>query len=151
MVLILVGFPVAHGPGEHAVDDLLNMVHFAGRRSVGEDVGARHRLGQQRVALHRPVELAHHEVQPVVRSAAADGRAVGLGINAFELPTQGGHQEVNLRREVPVQRSDRHIRAICHRAHLNRFEAPLGGDSQRRVEDALAPFTLGLGAQFRFG
>ena len=151
VVLIFGGFAVAHSAGEHRVDDLLDVVDLAGGRCVGEDVGARHRLGQQRVSLHCTVEFAHHETQPMVGSCAGQRRPVGLGVDALELPAQRGNQQVHLGGKVSVQRADRDIGAVGHRAHLDCLEAALGGDRQCCVQDSLSPLPLGLRAQFRLG
>ena len=70
-------------------------------------------------ALHRAVELADHQIEPLVRRAAGQRGTVGLGVDALELPAERRYQQVHLRREVAVQRADGDIRTFGHRAHLN--------------------------------
>src|SRR6202034_3868268 len=68
-----------------------------------------------------------------------------------------GHQQVNLGREVPVQRTERHLGALGDGPHLHGVITALGGERERRVQDPLAPFTLrgrtdvGLGRGCRLG
>jgi hypothetical protein len=142
VVLLFGRLAVAHRSREHRVDDLLGVINFTGRRRVGEDIGTGHRLGQQRIALHRAIEFADHEIQPLVGRPPCQGGAVGLGVDAFELPAQRGHQQVHLGGEIPVQRADCDVGTIGHRAHLNSLVAALGGDGHRRVQDALATLAL---------
>ena len=77
--------------------------------------------------------------------------AVGLGVDALELPAERGHQQVHLRREVAVQRADRDVGAFGDGTHLNCLVAALGGDGQGGVQDALAAFALGFGSEFGLG
>ena len=151
VVLVLGRFAVTHGAGEHRVHQLADVINLAGRRRVGEHERAGHGLGQQRIALHRPVELADHEVEPLIRRAAGQRGAVGLGVDALELPAERRHQQVHLRREVAVQRADRDIGAFGDRTHLNCLVAALRGDGQGGVQDALAALTLGFGSEFGLG
>jgi hypothetical protein len=95
------------------------VINLTGRRRVGEHERAGHGLGQQGVALHRPVQLSDHEAQPLIRRAARQRRPVGLGVDSLELPAERGHQQVHLGREVAIQGADRNIGAFGDRAHLN--------------------------------
>ena len=151
VVLVFGRFAVAHRAGEHRVDELLDVIDLTGRGGVGEDVGARHGLGQQRIALHRAVEFADHEVQPLVGRAAGQRGAVGLGVDSLELPAQRRDQQMHLRREIPVERAHRDVRAVGDRAHLNCLVAALRGDGHRRVQDALATLALRLRAELGLG
>ena len=96
-----VGLALAHRAGEHRVHQLADVIDLTRGRRVGEHERARHGLGQQRVALHGAVEPADHHVEPLVRGAACQRRAIGLGVDALELAAERRHQEVHLRREVP--------------------------------------------------
>jgi hypothetical protein len=150
VVLVLGRLAVAHGAGEHAVHQLSDVINLAGGRRVGEHERARHGFGQQGVALHGTVELADHDVEPLIRGAAREGGSIGLGVDALEFAAQGRHQQMDLRREVAVQRADRDVRAFSHGTHLNCFVTTLGGDGEGGVQDALAAFPLSFGSEFGF-
>ncbi len=149
VVLVFARFTVAHRAGEHRVDQLLDVINLTGRRRVGEDVGPGHGLGEQRIALHRAVEFADHEAEPLIRRPAGQAGAVGLGVDPLEFPAQRRDQQMHFRGEIPVQRADRDVRPVGDRAHLNCLVAALGGDRHRRVQDAFAPLALRLGARAR--
>lgn len=59
-------------------------------------------------------------------------------VDAAEFPTQRRHQQMHLRREVPVQRANRDVGAVGDGAHLHRLIAAFGRDSHGGVQDALA-------------
>lgn len=67
-----------------------------------------------------------------------------FAIDAAEFPTQRRHQQMHLRREVPVQRANRDVGAVGDGAHLHRLIAAFGRDSHGGVQDALAALPLCL-------
>lgn len=82
-------------------------------------------------------------------------RAVGFRVDAAEFPTQRRHQQMHLRREVPVQRANRDVGAVGDGAHLHRLIAAFGRDSHGGVKmrlrrSAVPPIELGLGKYRHF-
>src|SRR5215469_11238032 len=79
-----------------------------------------------------------------IRSA---GVSPGIGLRSLEFLGQRAEQQVDLGREVPVQRAERHLGALRDGPHLHGLIAALGRQRKRRVQDPLATHLLGRRAR----
>ena len=71
-----------------------------------------------------------------------DSSTYGHDNRRLELAGQPRDEEVDLGREVPVQRAERHVRLIGNRPHPDRVIAALGGQDERGIQDPAAPVPL---------
>ena len=136
-----------HGAGQHGGEQHADREDLGLDRGVREHERPRQGLGEVRVPLQapgRPVQQVHH---PLVRGVAGDRPVARVRLGPLELPAQGGHEEVDLGGEVPVERAQRHVGLLGHRPHLDGVEPALRRERDGRVEDALATVALGVGAQ----
>ncbi len=134
---------VRHRPGEHRLHQQRDPIDLRAGRGVGEGERARHRLGEVRVALQAAGDPAEHEQHAFVGAVAGNGRAVHLLLRALQLDREARHQQVDLRREVAVERAQCDVGAVGHGPHLHGVEPALGGQRDGRVDDPLAPLALG--------
>ena len=58
---------------------------------------------------------------------------------------------MHLRREIPVERAHRDVRAVGDGTHLNCLVAALGSDGHRRVQDAFTTLPLRLRPELGLG
>ena len=90
-------------------------------------------------------------------SMRSAGVSPGIGLRSSlscicsNLLGQRADQQVDLGREVPVQRAERHVGALGDGPHLHGVVAALGRERQRGVQDPLAPFPLGGRADVGIG
>ena len=69
------------------------------------------------------------------------------GLGALELAAERGDEQVDLGREVAVERAEGDVGLLGDGAHLDGVEAALGGQRDGRVEDPLAAVPLRGGAR----
>ena len=119
------------GRDDRRVDgvDLLDLV------GAGDDHGAHQRIADQPVALQggdQPVDDAEHPLPGVV---ALRLLAQQLVVQRLQLADHRRGQQVDLGREVAVERAERHIGEIGDLAHLDGVVAALAGQRDGRVQD----------------
>ncbi len=88
-------------------------------RGVGEHERARQRLGQVGLLLQRRRGLAEDVHDALVRGVARNLAGAGLRLGALELASESGDEQVDLGREVAVERAERDVGVVGDGAHLD--------------------------------
>src|SRR5215216_13644 len=128
---------VPHGLGEHRGHDRGHLALAAGDGGIGRRDGRDHGRGEQRLMLLRAGRAPEHVDDAV-------GGGVALGRTSLELPLLLAReldlargQQMVLRREVPVDRSQRDARLAGDVTHLHRVVATVRRQLHGGVDDAL--------------
>ena len=118
----------------------------AADRAVGEGQRPDHRVRQMRLALER-AEGAHQGLGDPLAGVVAGRRASCAACSCMccQLVLHGGDQQMDLGREVAVERAERHPRGLRDLAHLHRVEAAPAGQLGAGVQDPAAARLLPLG------
>ena len=148
VVVVDLGAVGVHGAGQHGRQQHAHGVDLVADRGVGEHERPGQRLGEVLVALEAAGGLPHHVDDPVGGRVARDRLVAQRRVGALELAAERGDEQVDLRREVPVERAQRDVGLLGHRPHLHRVEAALGRQRDGGVEYPLAPVPLRGGAEF---
>ncbi len=132
--------------GDHRGQLHADEVDLVGDRGVGEHERAGECLGQLGLLLQSRGGVAEDVHDALVRGVAGNLAVARLLLGPLELATERGDQEMDLGREVAVERAERDISVVGDGSHLDGVKPARVGKGDRGIENAAAAFTLGVGA-----